>query len=144
MKTTRTSRLARLTGLSLLALLVLALGVQVAQAAVVSGTGAGGGPDGLSATALAGTQGRGGVTYAPPGSGGVTYAPAAPLPRTAGVQPTTMGTSSSTGWIIAGSVAAAVVVGLGAWALVARRRRTQPGSEAYCLRHPSDALCGAV
>ena len=89
MKTTVHKRLARLAGLLVLSLLVAAIGIQAAQAATVSGTGAGSSAaslatpvqlQGLTAaqlhhyigkaqsmtvtTASAGTQGRGGVAVA--------------------------------------------------------------------------------
>jgi hypothetical protein len=137
MKSTTKPRLARLAGLFLLSLLVLAIAVPMAQAAAVDGSGAGGGPGGLVATA--GTQGRGGVSYAPvavvPGS-----AAAGVTPRSAGVQPTSGSSSSTTAWIIAGSVVAASLVALAAWALVGRSRRRQ-SLTAFCVQYPSDAAC---
>ena len=149
-------RLALLAGLVLLALIVLATGIQAAQAATVTGTGAGSGAasftsttqlQGLTAaraaqhdqgtvlavtagTAPAGTQGRGGVASA-------AFAPAS------GAQPAASGTSAA--WIIAGSVAAVLLVGFAAWAVL--RRRRQPGerpSAAYCAQHGEDALCTAA
>jgi len=77
-------------GLLLLSLLALAIGVPLAQAALVSGSG---------------TEG---------GSGSVTTS-AAPS-----------GTSSMTYWVI--GAAAALIAGIGAWALL--RRRRQPAESA--------------
>jgi LPXTG-motif cell wall-anchored protein len=158
MKTTVQRRLALLAGLFLLTLLVFATGVQVAQAVLV--TGAGVGSDAVSFTAsahLAGstpaaqrahqqgvavsgtrvatsarTQGRGGITLAPPAAA-------------SGVQPASSGTSSTTAWIVAGSAAALLIVGIAAWVLT--RRRRQPGelaSATYCAQHPEDSLCTAA
>ena len=67
--------------------------------------------------APAGTQGR----------GGVNLAPAAPVTA---AQPASSGISSTTLWIVAGAVAAALLIGL--WALTARRRgrrKSSPGCE---------------
>jgi hypothetical protein len=63
MKTTTQRRPARLAGLLLLSLLVFATGVQAAQAALVSGSGAGSGTASFASTP-AGTQGRGGAALA--------------------------------------------------------------------------------
>jgi hypothetical protein len=138
MKTTAKARLGRLAGLLLLSLLVLAIAVPLAQAAFVSGTGAGSAPF----SPPAGTQGRGGVAYAPvtQSGGGLASASGTVTPRSAGVQPTS-GASSTSAWAIAGSVLGLSLIALGTWGLV--RRRLQPGSAAYCSRHPSDAMCVA-
>jgi hypothetical protein len=141
MKSTTKPRLVRLAGLFLLAWLVLAIAVPMAQAAAVNESGAGGGPGTVVATA--GTQGRGGVSYAPGST--VAVAPGSAVavtPRSAGVQPSSGSSSSTTAWIIAGSVVAASLVALGAWALVGRSRRRQ-SLTAYCVQHPSDAVCMA-
>ncbi len=156
MRITAPRRLALLAGLMLLALVVLATGIQAAQAANVTGTGAGSGTasftstnqlQGLTAaraaqhdrgtvvavtaaTAPAGTQGRGGAAPA-------AFAPAS------GAQPAASGTP--TAWIIAGSLAAALLVGFIAWALVRRRRQLSARpSAAYCAQHSEDALCTAA
>ena len=82
-------------------------------------------------TARAGTQGRGGANLAPlttaqagtQGRGGVSLAPAAPV---TGAQPASSGISSTTCWIIAGAVVAALLIGF--WALTARRRKQRKAS----------------
>jgi hypothetical protein len=136
MKTMVQRRLALLAGLLLLSLLVIAVGAQVVQALRVSDSGASSGSGAVAVTtAPAKAEGRGGAS--------------APLVPAAGVQPasstTTSTTTSTTAWIVAGSVAAALIVGLAAWALVRRRRQYGvPGSAAYCSRHPDDALCGVA
>jgi hypothetical protein len=156
MRITAQRRLALLAGLLLLALVVFATGIQAAQATTAVGTGAGSGAasftsttqlQGLTAvraaqhdqgtvvavtagTAAAGTQGRGGIASAP-------FAPAS------GAQPAASGTP--TAWIIAGSVAAVLLVGFAAWALMRRRRQSgERPSAAYCAQHSEDALCTAA
>jgi hypothetical protein len=62
-----------------------------------------------------------------------------------GAAPASSDTSSSTGWMFAGSAAAILFVAFLAWALI--RRRRQPGeraSAAYCAQHPEDALCATA
>jgi hypothetical protein len=152
MKITVQRRLALLAALLLLALVVFATGIQAAQAATVTGTGAGSGKSTIDAqqlptlaqvqqhqgigpyasvtTASAGTQGRGGV---------------GPLAAASVAQPASSGTSSTSAWIAIGSALAALIVGITAWALL--RRRRQPGesvSATYCAQHPEDSLCGAA
>jgi LPXTG-motif cell wall-anchored protein len=89
-------------------------------------------------SALAGTQGRGGLALA--------HNPSASAAQTAA-----SGTSSSTAWIAAGALAAVLLIG--AWALARRRRQrvarasaTSSGSadEAFCALNPEDALCRAA
>ena len=139
-----------LVGLLLLSLLVVAIGVQVAQATVRSDGGGGSAP---VTTAAAGTEvGRGGFGLAPAagslvststagtevGRGGFGLAPAS------GVQTVASGTSSTTYWLI-GSAVAVLIAGIGAWALLRRRRQPAESASAdYCARHPGDSLCGAV
>ncbi len=182
MKTTSQTRLARLAGFTLLSMLVFAIGVQAALAAVVTGSGAGSGAatftpatpaqlQGLtaanaalhdqgsfasvaSATAPAGTQGRGGVAVAalspsqPQGTAAVQrhyggrFQPSADV---LAAQAASTGGTSRSAWIAAGSAAAIVLVGFAAWALM--RRRRQPGdraSAAYCAQHPDDAMCAVA
>jgi len=155
MKTIVQKRLARFAGLLVLSLLLVAVSVQAAQALRVQGSGLGAVPQTTSSqlqglttaaqnqhhqgaaasasllTPAAGTQGRGGVALAP-------STPAS------GAQPASSATSSTTAWIV-GSVAAVLIVGFAAWALM--RRRRQPGelaSVAYCAQHPEDSLCRAA
>ena len=135
MKTSATKRLARPAGLLLLSLLVMALAVPAAQATASVGSGAGSGYASATTTPPAGTQGRGGVAAAPFSTTSVTQ------PVSSGAQ-SSSGTSSTTAWIAVGSAAAVLVVGLALWATI--RRRRQPGSVAYCRRHPSDSLCTTV
>jgi hypothetical protein len=159
MNTTLQRRPVLLAGLLLVLMVALAAGAQVAQAITASGTGSGSSVassgttaslDGLTTNALkahhqgatasqpllasaAGTQGRGGVGAAP-------FAPAT------GAQPAS---SSQTGWIVAGSALAALLI-IAAWMLTRRRRRSDglasaasraSADEAFCARHPEDALC---
>jgi hypothetical protein len=155
MKTIVQKRLARFAGFLVLSLLLVAVSVQAAQALRVQGSGPVAVPQTTSSqlqglttaaqnqhhqgaaasasllTPAAGTQGRGGVALAP-------STPAS------GAQPASSTTSSTTAWIV-GSVAAVLIVGFAAWALI--RRRRQPGelaSAAYCAQHPEDSLCGAA
>src|SRR5664280_1402838 len=149
MKTTSQTGLARLAGLLLLSLLVFAIGVQAAQAALVSGTGAGSSTASF-ASAPAGTQGRGGVAVAavtPSQPQGLTAAQRhhyfgrfQPTSNVLAAQPASTGATSRSAWIAAGSAAAIVLIGFAAWSLT--RRRRQPGdrtSAAYCAQHPDDA-----
>jgi len=154
MKITAQRRPALLAGLLLLSLLVFAISVQAAQAALVTGTGAGSGKSTISAlqvptlaqvqqhqgigpyapvtTAQAGTQGRGGVAAA-------SLTPTQPKALTAASG------SSTSAWIAAGSAAAIVLVGFAAWALMRRRRQREARpSAAYCAQHPEDGLCTAA
>ena len=133
MNATVQRRLTLLVGLLLLSLLVFAIGVQVAQAALVSGSGGGSGS--APVTTPAGTE---------VGRGGVGLAPASGAQDSWSVMPTTSGTSSTTYWLI-GSAVAVLIAGIGAWALLRRRRQpAESASAAYCARHPEDSLCGAV
>jgi hypothetical protein len=138
MKTTLQRRLELLSGLLLLALLVFAIGIQAAQADPLARVGTT--PGNASTTPAPGTQGRGGVALVP-------SAPASGVQDSWSVMAATSGTSSSSGtsstsyWII-GAAAAVIIAGIGAWALL--RRRRQPASAAYCARHPEDSLCGAA
>jgi len=87
-------------------------------------------------TALAGTQGR----------GGVNASATAPAPVKAAVSTSTT-SSSRTTWIIVGAVIAALAIIAIAWAFARRRRPSAaagPGSEAFCALHPEDALCGSA
>jgi hypothetical protein len=158
MKITVQKRLALLAGLLLLALLVFATGVQAAQAAAVAGSGTGSStaslttpPQGLtSAAAHQHHRGQGaavaaaGVT-APIGAQGRGGFDSANFRPASGVQPAASGMSSTTAWIIAGSVAAVLLIGFAAWALTRRRRQSgEPVSAAYCARHPEDARCTAA
>jgi hypothetical protein len=108
MKTSTQKRLMRLSGVFLLSLLVVVITAQAAQAAQASGT-----------------QNLGGVIPAPqehqalPATG--AQAPAQPLTQVPGGQSTAPGTSSSTPWIVGGAVAV-IVLAIGAWALLRRRR----------------------
>lgn len=158
MKTIVQKRLTRFAGLLVLSLLLVAVSVQAAQAMRVEGSGSvavsqttSSQPQGLTtaaqnhhhqgaagsvsaATPRAGTQGRGGVTFAPftPASGTQT------------ASSTTSTTSSTTAWIV-GTAAAVLIVGIAVWALM--RRRRQPGelaSASYCSQHPDDSLCRAA
>jgi hypothetical protein len=154
MKTTTQRRPARLAGLLLLSLLVFATGVQAAQAALVSGSGAGSGTASFASTP-AGTQGRGGIAVAsltPAQPQGLTAAQRhhyfgrfQPTSNVLAAQPASSGATSRSAWIAAGAAAAIFIVGFAAWALT--RRRRQPGdhpSEAYCAQHPEDAMCTAA
>ena len=50
------------------------------------------------------------------------------------------GTSSTTYWVV--GVAAALIAGIGAWALLRRRRQpAESASAAYCARHAEDPMC---
>jgi len=179
MKTTVHKRLARLAGLLVLSLLVAAIGIQAAQAATVSGTGAGSGAasfttpaqlQGLTAvqlhhyigkgqsmtavTASAGTQGRGGVAVAsitPNQPQGSTSAQLRsfngrfqPTANVLAAQATSPGTTSTSAWIIAGSAAAVLLVGLAAWTLTRRQKPGQLASADFCSLHPEDSLCTAA
>lgn len=139
MKITTRSRLALLSGLSLLALMVFATGIQAAQAATVAGSGAGSGTvftsphdlQGPTAAAPAGTQGSTAVRR----NARAGRAPQVANPSTA------QSVSAKTVWIVAGSVAAALILIL-AWVLVrSRRQPTGRPSAAYCAQHPGDPLC---
>jgi hypothetical protein len=58
-------------------------------------------------------------------------------------QPTSSGQSSTTYWVI-GAVAAALIVGIAAWAVLRRRRQLSvPEASAYCAFHPGDSQCRA-
>jgi hypothetical protein len=106
-------------------------------------------------TAPAGTQGRGGFDaahFTPPLPLGLTAAqrhahggrfhPAANAPA---APSGSSGASSRTAWIAVGSAAAALIVVIGAWALVGRRRQPdERPSAAYCAQHPEDPLCATA
>jgi hypothetical protein len=109
----------------------------------------------VAVSGAAGTQGRGGVALAQSAPAGGQASTGITASRrhfgrfqpTANVLATQTGSSSATSksaWIAAGSAAAIFLIGLAAWSLT--RRRGQSGgrpSEAYCARHPDDALCSA-
>jgi hypothetical protein len=134
MKITLKRRLALLAGLLLLSLPVFAIGLQAAQALPTS-----------AGTALAGTQGRGGVNAAPltlalagtQGRGGVNAAPLTTVSGTqaasTSTQPASSGMSSTTAWIAAVAVVGALLIG--SWALVRRRRQRQ--ALPICEVHPA-------
>ena len=145
MKSTAQKRLARLAGLVLLSLLVIAVGAHVVQAAAVAGTEGRGGVTPLTTTPPA-ELGRGGFGLeATPaagtqGRGGVAAVPFAPA---TGAEPASSGAPSTIAWIIVGSALAVLMLGLATWALVSRRRqRSEPLSVAFCARHPEHAMCG--
>jgi hypothetical protein len=151
MKATVQRRLTLLVGLLLLSLLVFAIGAQVAQASLVSGNGGGGSAS--VTTPAAGTEvGRGGVGLEPASGSLVSTSTAGTevgrggfgLAQASGAQTATSGTSSTTYWLI-GSAVAVLIAGIGAWALLRRRRQPAESASAdYCARHPGDSLCGAV
>jgi hypothetical protein len=60
---------------------------------------------------------------------------------TNGTQPA--GQSAAT-WIIAGSMAAALIIALAAWALLRRRQPGDRSAATYCAQHFEDPVCGAV
>ena len=152
MKATVQRRLTLLVGLLLLSLLVVAIGAQVAQASLVSGNGGGGGSASVT-TPAAGTEvGRGGVGLEPASGSFVSTSTAGTevgrggfgLAQASGAQAVSSGTSSTTYWLI-GSAVAVLIAGIGAWALLRRRRQPAESASAdYCARHPGDSLCGAV
>ena len=99
---------------------------QVAQHAGIAASA----PRVTAVTARAGTQGRGGVASVP-------YATAT------GAAPVSSGRSSTTAWIVGGS--AALIVVIGAWALIRRRRQSgELASATYCAQHPEDPMCQAA
>jgi hypothetical protein len=133
MKITTKRRFALLAGLFLVASIVLATGVQTAQASVAS-TGGSAGGTGVATTPV--------PLHGPPA--GVLRAHDQGLSAPAGTAPAPAGTqgSSRTAWIAGGSAAVALIVVVGAWALL--RRRRQPSghpSAAYCAQHPEDPQC---
>ena len=147
MKSTAQKRLARLAGLVLLSLLVIAVGAHVVQAAAVAGTEGRGGVTPLTTTPPA-ELGRGGFGLeATPAAGiedrgGIAAVPFAPA---TGAAPVSSGTSYTVAWILIGSALAVLMLGLAAWALVSRRRkRSEPLSVAFCARHPEHAMCGTA
>ena len=152
MRTSQHKRLVRLAGLMVLSLLVAVTGVQAAQARLNEPSGpvaktassqlpsaaqvaqhkgtAASAPRVTAVTARAGTQGRGGVASVP-------YATAT------GAAPVSSGRSSTTAWIVGGS--AALIVVMGAWALMRRRRQSgELASATYCAQHPEDPMCQAA
>ncbi len=69
---------------------------------------------------------------------------AVPVPAS-GAQPASSDTSSTTAWIAVSLVAAVLIVGFAAWALMRRRRQAgELASAAYCAQHPENPLCSAV
>jgi hypothetical protein len=138
MKTSVHRRLELLAGLLLLSLLVFATGIQAAQAAIVSGTGAG---SGTTATPV--TIQDGWLTAANTAARNQDVAQAVTAPAS-GAQTAAADTSSTTAWIAVGSAAAVLLVGFVAWALMRRRQPGEPASAAYCTQHPEDPLCSAV
>ncbi len=163
MKTSVHRRLELLAGLLLLSLLVFATGIQVAQAAIVTGTGAGSGTtatpvtiqDGwltasntasrdLDVAGAAATPQDGWLTAANTAARNQDVAQAVTAPVT-GAQPASADTSSTTAWIAVGSAAAVLLVGFAAWELMRRRRQPDGlASASYCAQHPEDPLCSAV
>ena len=162
MKATAQRRLTLLVGLLLLSLLVFAIGVPVAPASVVSGSGGGGGsaPD---TTSVSVTQDSWSVMpVASAGSGTINVTPSSRLAQiqsdhgfraatpagsgtiNAAQSAASSGTPSTTYWLI-GAAAAVLIAGMGAWALLRRRRQpAESASAAYCAQHPEDSLCGAA
>jgi len=137
MKITTQCRLALLAVLSLLAFMVFATGIQAAQAAAVEGSGA------ESGTAVVAAHDPG-ATAGPAAVQGTTAvrldAHAGRISQVANASPA-RSVSSTTAWIVAGSIAAALIVIL-VWVLV--RSRRQPAvraSAAYCAQHPEDPVC---
>jgi len=151
-------RLLPLSGLLLLSLLLVALAVPAALAAgsgsdssqqltpaQVLGRHGGGTIAGTAAFTggQAGTQGRGGVNIAlltPAQAGTQGRGGAAPLAQAPAAQSGSSSSTSSTTWIAIGSVLAALVIGITAWALI-RRRSGDSASADYCVQHPEDPLC---
>ena len=167
MMTSTQKRIARLSGLLLLALLVVALAVPAAQAMrdFSSGTGgsstsAGSGTGAAAQRSVGWAWGRAYADVAAarplklarierifsrksraesaPSVAAVTFAPAT------GAAPVSSGGSSPTVWIVTGSAAAALIVGIAAWALLRRRQPGVTASASYCAQHPEDSLCRAA
>src|SRR5664280_1863773 len=141
MKTTVQKRLARLAGLLLLSLLVAAIGVRAAQAATVSGTGAG-----SSTVSLTPTTQLQALTAAQRHHyfGGNDNGRFQPVSNVLAAQPASSSASSTTVWIAAGTAAALAIVVIAAWALIRRQRPGQLASASYCAQHPEDSLCIAA
>jgi hypothetical protein len=138
MKTTFLRRFVLLASLLILSLLVLATGIQAAQAATVAGTGAG---SGTAATPT--TTQDGWLTAANTAARDQVAVGAVSVPAS-GAQSASSDTSSTTAWIAVGSVAAVLLVGFAAWALMRRRQPGEFASAAYCEQHLEDPLCSAV
>jgi hypothetical protein len=158
MKTRVQNRLALLAGLTLLALLVIAPVAQAMRDVTGSRVASGN----ASSTALAATQGRGGIDLARVtaalraqsapnaqanpvavrGRGGIILVQRTPAN---GVQSASSSSSARAAWIVAGSAAAVLLIGFVAWATVRRRQQSrQAPSASYCAQHPEDALCSAA
>jgi hypothetical protein len=120
MKITGLRRLASLAGLLFLSLLLVAVFVQ-------AGTPSGGDVSAAAASLPSSTALR--AAAAELGQAGAVAA-RAPSPPSV--------TSSSTQWVVAGIVAAALIITIAVWA-TARSRKAE-----YCSIHPDNALCGVV
>jgi hypothetical protein len=165
MNTSTQKRIARFSGLLLLALLAVALAVPAAHAMRDFSAGTGG----SSTSAGSGTTNAQQlptpvqieqIISRKDGSGPASSVASVPLAPATGTeagrmrlpasgtlaitQPTSSGTSSRTVWIAVGAAVAVLVIALGAWALLRRRRQSSvPEASAYCALHPGDSQCGA-
>jgi hypothetical protein len=119
MKITGLRRLASLAGLLFLSLLLVAVFVQAGTPARGGVSAAASLPSSTALRAAAAELGQAGAVAA-----------RAPSPPSV--------TSSSTQWVVAGIVAAALIVTIAVWA-TARSRKAE-----YCSIHPDNALCGVV
>jgi hypothetical protein len=163
MNTSTQKRIARFSGLLLLALLAVALAVPAAHAMrdFSAGTGgsspfAGSGTTNAQQLPVQIEQ----IISRKDGSGPASSVASVPLAPATGTeagrmrlpasgtlaitQPTSSGTSSRTVWIAVGAAVAVLVIALGAWALLRRRRQSSvPEASAYCALHPEDSQCRA-
>jgi hypothetical protein len=66
------------------------------------------------------------------------------IPATTITNGTQPAASSATAWFVAGSIVAALIIALAAWALLRRRQPNDRSSASYCMQHREDPVCGAV
>jgi hypothetical protein len=165
MNTSTQKRIARLSGLLMLALLVVALAAPAALAMRDFSTGTGGsstfaGSGTTNAQQLPTPVQIEQIISRKDGSGPASSVASVRLTPATGTeagrmrlpaigtqavtQPTPSGTSSRTDWIVVGAALAVLVIALGAWALLRRRRQPSvPEASAYCALHSGDSQCGA-
>jgi hypothetical protein len=146
MKTATRSGLGLLSALLLSSLLLVALAVQAAPAWAQSHD-----PrqrDGLDVLQPVGGSSTSSVLHDPRQSDGFdVLRPVAGITTSAvtnGAQPATWPATSTTSWMVAGSIAAALIIVLTAWALLRRRQPGERASATYCAHHLEDPACGAA
>jgi len=150
MRTSQHKRLVRLAGLMVLSLLVAVTGVQAAQARLNEPSGPVAKTASSQLPSAAQVAQHKGIAASAQSLSGPQLPSAAQVAQHKGIAasasraaPVSSGRSSTTAWIVGG--AAALIVVMGAWARMRRRRQSgELASATYCAQHPEDPLCQAA